>query len=317
MADFLSNKNKEFIWDFLLENKLFNGIDPKFKSNIESDLNKVISHVSTIQNFTSLVDKNKEVLKLISHKLVNYRKNQLPQTQPLQQPPNQQSYKSDDLQSERQRQLEQQFKNKQEEMNKILLGKKPDDVKFKDEIDKPIGGDIDRLIEQTIEMRRQQLNQVLEKQDTTQAAKWIGNEGAIRNLKIGGETELKEAQIVKLDKTNTNESVDKKQVSFNSDQNRIIEYDNDSSSLSNFNTSKFLNKLKKTPSQQPQQQNISTEISESDIKNVKNDVLLDIINKKLDTILSQQREILEKLSKNTADDYLQETELDNFNELEN
>lgn len=313
MTNFLGPKNKEFIWDFLLENNLFEGIDPRFKSSIEADLNKVLAHVASLPTFTNLVDKNKEVLRLISQKLINYKQAQ--SSQPAQQspqpPPPVQAglYNSGALQAERQKQLEQQFKKKQEEMNSVLLGNRPNTTpNLSSEPDKPMGAELDKLLEQSLAMRRQQLNQVLERQDPTQAAKFIGNESVIRNIKIGDDTELKKNHIVNL------EPADKKQVSFNSEQNKIIEFheaDDESSNLGtldSFDTSSFLSKLKKTVPQeqilQPQTQQQTQQQSQQqsqqqtqqqtqEIKELKQE--LDAVNKKLDLILSQQMKVFEIL----------------------
>ena len=315
MTNFLSAKNKEFIWDFLLENRMFDGIDPRFKSGIEADLNKVITLVSSLPTFTNLVDKNREVLRLITAKLTNYKQGQAQpqiqaqsqaqaktqgQSQAEQQPPL--LYKSEVLQTERQKQMEQQFKTKQEEMNNMLIGKKPSNVKFTDDPDKPIGGEMDKLIEQALAMRKQQLNQVLEKQDTNQAAKWIGNDSAIRNIKIGDDTELKDHQIVSLPLPPPVNASDKKQVSFNPEDNRTIEFAVDEETES-FNTSTFLSRLKKTIPQKEEQNDNEEHPSQERELNIQIKELkleLNEVNKKLDLILSQQIKIIE-MSRPTID----------------
>jgi len=304
MSEFNSNKNKEFIWEFLVEQNMFNGVDPKYKSAIQDDLQKIVLHVSSITHLSSLIDKNKEVIKLLTGRLHNYKNVRSENVPKL--------YKSSDIQAERQNNLEKQFKLKQEEMNQLLLNK-PKNIKFSEDIDRPLGDDMDKLIEQTLAKRKLELNQVLESQDVNQAAKWIGNgnDNVVRNLKIGDNAQLEDTQIIKLDK---------KQVTFDPDANKVFTYNNENSqnnqttqnneekSNGTITSSTFLSKLKKAYSVNKQEEQPLQETA-------KNEVMMDIINKKLDLILSQQREILEKLSSNKINNF-QGRETDTFMQLE-
>jgi hypothetical protein len=304
MSEFNSNKNKEFIWDFLVEQNMFNGVDPKYKSAIQDDLQKIVLHVSSITHLSSLIDKNKEVIKLLTGRLNNYKNVRSENIPKL--------YKSSDIQAERQNNLEKQFKLKQEEMNQLLLNK-PKNIKFSEDIDRPLGDDMDKLIEQTLAKRKLELNQVLESQDVNQAAKWIGNgnDNVVRNLKIGDNAQLEDTQIIKLDK---------KQVTFDPDANKVFTYNNVNSESNNENrqeksngtvtSSAFLSKLKKAYTVNKQEEQPLQE-------SAKNEVMMDMINKKLDLILSQQREILEKLSSNKIDNFHKsESESNTFMQLE-
>lgn len=306
MSEFNSNKNKEFIWDFLVEQNMFNGLDPKYKSAIQDDLQKIVLHVSSITHLNNLVDKNKEVIKLLTGRLNNYKLINNDNGSKL--------YKSNDLQTERQNNLEKQFKLKQEEMNQALLLNKPKGIKFSEEIDKPLGDEMDKLIEQTLAKRKSELNQVLVTQDVSQAAKWIGNgnENIVRNLKIGENAPLEDTQIIKLDK---------KQVTFDPDANKVFTYNTGNSengsnrvnveekSNGTVTPSTFLSKLKKAYSVNKPEETIQD--------SAKNEVMLNIINKKLDLILSQQREILEKLTSNNINNFQEPTNSDTFMQLEN
>jgi hypothetical protein len=197
-------------------------------------------------------------------------------------------------------------------MNQLLLNK-PKNIKFSEDIDRPLGDDMDKLIEQTLAKRKLELNQVLESQDVNQAAKWIGNgnDNVVRNLKIGDNAQLEDTQIIKLDK---------KQVTFDPDANKVFTYNNENSqnnqttqnneekSNGTITSSTFLSKLKKAYSVNKQEEQPLQETA-------KNEVMMDIINKKLDLILSQQREILEKLSSNKINNF-QGRETDTFMQLE-
>ena len=69
------------------------------------------------------------------------------------------------------------LKKKEEEMSSIIKLRKPDEIKFLDDVyDKPIGNDMERLLAETLASRErelEQLNNLTGKEDKIVAEKWI------------------------------------------------------------------------------------------------------------------------------------------------
>jgi hypothetical protein len=69
------------------------------------------------------------------------------------------------------------LKKKEEEMSSIIKLRKPDEIKFSDDVyDKPIGDDMERLLAETLASRErelEQLNNSTGKEDKNVAEKWI------------------------------------------------------------------------------------------------------------------------------------------------
>jgi hypothetical protein len=313
MSEFKTKENKGFIWDFLNEQKLFDGISPSYQKDIQLSFEQMIENVDIQYTSKGLIDKNKEVIRLMVGQLELYKKQTQAQLQSQQQPRskttnNQQQndpiiYKAEDIHQDRQSKMDIAFKQKQNEFNSFKM-KSPQDISFADKKDEPIGDDMDNLIAKTIAMREKQLNQLLETQNPDQlnrAAKWIDNgnngnnvnaSGKVINLKIGGDTELND-KIVTLPSSIQNGSTraspissnsrDKK-VSFNDADNivyhdlshtdAIVEQKPDNIELN------FLNRLKRTT---PEPQMNKNDIDELKIK--------------IDKVLFNQEEIMKFLQK--------------------
>ena len=151
-------------------------------------------------------------------------------------------------------------------------------------------------------LRAQQLNQVLEKQDTKKASEWIGTSVKssttsqklsssnsntntnVVNLKIGNETQLTGDTIVSLDK----------KVNFNEDRNTFFSYQRENEDENNIETNSFFNKFKKIDKENKIN---NLENKENKINNLENKEEIQekfkIINDKLDRVLLNQKEILD------------------------
>lgn len=339
MENFTGNENKAFLWSFLNEQNLFEGINAKFKDEIKSIFEKTIEYVSRQQKIITLSDKNKESIRIMVGKLSEYRQlSQIQQSgqsnnQPIQQQNmlrNKGIYNSNDIQQDRQQRFDSDFQRKKKEFDAISP-KKPDTIDFTDKnIDSPIGEEnIDSLIAKTIAMREQQLNQIMEFQEPTKAAEWIGttvnssnvtNNNNVVNLKIGKETPLPDKHIVDLDSINSKSKVSpiNKQVSF-SDNNQVYTFsdvnetvnhelsnktDNQSVFSAN-NISSFFNKLKKNdkpqiefhensqPQHQHQHQHQDQDQRVNKVKDIYNDENINI-NRKLDLLNEKLDKLLEQ-----------------------
>lgn len=279
MTDFLTIKNKEFIWGLLSDKQMFDGINPKYKIEIQERFEKTLIGISTQGKIYNLVEKNKEAIRSMVLILDEYKKSKEP-------------YTNLEIQERRQKNFQNELEKKKNEFNVISKKPNPDDINFSDEMDKPLDENMDILLERAMALRAQQLNQVLEKQDTQKASEWIGTSVKssttsqklsssnsntntnVVNLKIGNETQLTGDTIVSLDK----------KVNFNEDRNTFFSYQRENEDENNIETNSFFNKFKKID-------------KENKINNLENkDEIHEkfkIINDKLDRVLLNQKEILD------------------------
>jgi len=285
MTDFLSNENKGFIWSLLSEQKIFDGIHPNYKNDIQENFEKTLLDVSVQGKFFNLVEKNKEAIRLMVLTVDNYKKKQVP-------------YTSLEIQELRQKKFDNELQKKQNEFASIASKPVVNEISFADKMDGPLEESMDVLLARAMAVRENELNQVLDRQDTHAASEWIGtskpsilkqdttknNNDAnsnksnnVINLKIGGETTLMPEQVVSLD---TNK---KQRVNFDERSNSVFTYqrENDEEMETSSNGASILNKFKTISNK--------SEISEN--KNVMKEI--EILNIKLDSILLNQKEILD------------------------
>jgi hypothetical protein len=303
MTDFLTIKNKEFIWGLLSDKQMFDGINPKYKIEIQERFEKTLIGISTQGKIYNLVEKNKEAIRSMVLILDEYKKSKEP-------------YTTSEIQERRQKHFESELEKKKKEFN--ITSKTPniEDMNFSDEIDKPLGENMEILLERAMALRAQQLNQVLEKQDTQKATEWIGTSVKssttsqklsssnsntnsntntnVLNLKIGNETQLTGDTIVSLDK----------KVNFNEDRNTFFSYQRENEDENNIETNSFFNKFKKIDKEnkinnlENKENKINNlENKENKINNLENKEEIQekfkIINDKLDRVLLNQKEILD------------------------
>ena len=295
MTDFLTTKNKEFIWGLLSDKQMFDGINPQYKLEIQERFEKTLIGISTQGKNYNLVEKNKEAIRSMVLILDEYKKKQEP-------------YTNLEIQERRQKHFESELEKKKNEFNVISKKPNPDDINFSDEMDKPLGENMEILLERAMALRAQQLNQVLEKQDTKKATEWIGTSVKssttsqklsssnanpnpnsntntnVVNLKIGNETQLTGDTIVSLDK----------KVNFNEDRNTFFSYQRENEDENNIETNSFFNKFKKIDKENKIN---NLENKENKINNLENKEEIQekfkIINDKLDRVLLNQKEILD------------------------
>ena len=295
MTDFLTTKNKGIIWSLLSDQQMFDGINPKYKLELQEKFEKTLIGISTQGRFYNLVEKNKEAIRIMVLMLEDYKKKQEP-------------YTNLEIQERRQKHFESELEKKKNEFNVISKKPNPDDIIFSDEMDKPLDENMDILLERAMALRAQQLNQVLEKQDTKKATEWIGTSVKssttsqklsssnanpnpnsntntnVVNLKIGNETQLTGDTIVSLDK----------KVNFNEDRNTFFSYQRENEDENNIETNSFFNKFKKIDKENKIN---NLENKENKINNLENKEEIQekfkIINDKLDRVLLNQKEILD------------------------
>ena len=171
-------------------------------------------------------------------------------------------YRADDLQNHRMSELEIRLKEKQEEMNTMLNNKKPTNIDFSDTTlndNKLASDEMEKLLAHALSSRQRELEQLVttaNKENSKSAEEWItGSNDPVTNA-LNASIAIKRSNDIKrpTDKQSAN---NKKNVSFNEDNNEEILYEKDvrnhaindtiaSRDTTNNNSLSFLSKLKRT-----------------------------------------------------------------------
>ena len=184
-ADVNSAQNKEMLWTTLQESGAFAGLTREQFQPAQLAFDRSVQQASrSIPG--SLSDVNKHIIRqfvqtelpmLRSNPNMNQNMNMNPnQTQNPKKKKIEMVYRAEDLQTERASEFDRQLREKQAEMDSFLTLKKPTDVSFTDAAsaeDKPIGGEMSRLIAQELAARERELVQ-LRPEDIKKAQQWIG-----------------------------------------------------------------------------------------------------------------------------------------------
>ena len=180
---FLGNENKALLWSVLHGGGKFNGIpDASFhniKAMFETTIHEMGETYQRVNQHADLNSMNKEAMinmckriEMIKSGQMNKQMQQMQQMQSLptpqvyqkkqQQPPQLQTiYKAEDIQKERQSAFNMELKKKEEEMASIITLRKPEEIKFTDDVyDKPIGDDMERLLAEALASRERELEQL-------------------------------------------------------------------------------------------------------------------------------------------------------------
>lgn len=161
----------------MVEADVFGGVPTDKKSSVIEIFERVIKEVE-YNNNDSLIEMNKTVIMRVNKHLDSLREQQ--QKPPPELPKlvtaaeisaNRQELFSDNL-SERRRQFDE-----------MMASKKPEDVDFSHNglEEKPIGSEMDDMLAKMMARREQQLNQVMQSQDTNAGQTWINNDGSGSN----------------------------------------------------------------------------------------------------------------------------------------
>jgi hypothetical protein len=179
-SDVNSVQNKELLWSTLQESGAFAGLPSDQFQRVHAAFDRSVQEASRTMS-GSLSDMNKHIIREFVQMLRTSSQQQTPtiQTPTVQ---NQKKkkievvYRAEDLQNERASEFDRQLREKQAEMDSFLTLKKPTDVSFTDAAsaeDKPIGGEMSRLIAQELAARERELVQ-LRPEDIKRAQQWIG-----------------------------------------------------------------------------------------------------------------------------------------------
>jgi hypothetical protein len=154
--DFINKKNKELLWNVLLENGMFNGIDPKNINKVQETFEMSIHNLSTkFKNSYDLISANKIILSDMVEKLKIF-KNTIPElTDPIA------ILKPGENITEV---TNNHFNEKQKEFSDLIELKVPKNVEFTNVEDEPIKEDqLDSILEETIKQRKLDLENIVSK----------------------------------------------------------------------------------------------------------------------------------------------------------
>ena len=159
-----SNANKALLWSLLTEERVFAGVNDSslqpvmtlFETAIHTTINSYAqdNSLSSFEKQNSspqmvLSTLNKEVIKRVMIEMAQYKP---PSTTPI--------YKSTDIQEARIRDITSKVKVLEDDMNSLLVLKKPAEIDFSDKKindDVPIGENMDELIKQALASREREL----------------------------------------------------------------------------------------------------------------------------------------------------------------
>ena len=227
MNYFYSNENKSYLWSFMYSNGLFTNVSDKNVNEVKNDLDTCINNIMNTSNQNdSLTNLNKKV---ITQMIEITKKYKLTTTQEL--------VRSQDLIEARKKTLQDKYNTMQNDFNEINKIHTPNEIDFSDEKDKPLGNELDILLSQTIAMRENELNIVLENNKA--------KDDNVNKINIGNSTKLDE--IIDINEQ-------KKNVTFSNDVS--ISNDTYNTTLTdNFLHNNFLSKLKSKSSSEKESNN--------------------------------------------------------------
>ena len=168
---FTSNQNKGMVWKLLIDNGIFRSIPDVNAPMIQKDFERKIETIAKkITATDTLVNLDKRVIEemLVDISAINNRdkQNKIEQI-----------YNAEDLLKKRQKIFEAELTTKKKEFETFNTTPVPNKIDFSDNLDSPMGGEMDKILAAQIALRESQLNMVLKTQDKEAANKWIQNPG--------------------------------------------------------------------------------------------------------------------------------------------
>jgi len=233
MPNFNTPQNKGVIWNLMFEGGMFQGINDNQVKNVKDDFDAKVNDIegrnTGSENLTAL---NKAVITEMMNDIKKYKgqqpiasREQLATQEQQRAPPGTAKEVSD----KRQKLFQKGLETRQNDFSDMMNQGKPDTIDFSDKNDKPIGEEMDNMVASFIAARENQLNVVLDTQDSKEAGEWINkdNINTSQHIKIGDDAKLDTSNIVEV-------PLAPKQVTFSQD-------------TSSKKMPDFLNKLKKKP----------------------------------------------------------------------
>lgn len=193
-TSFTSNQNKGLIWKLLADDGVFKTIPDSKASLVQEDFERKIKTIAMqITPVDTLVNLDKRVITEMINDTEKY-KNTV------------EEYNAADIAQKKQKAFQNELQNKQKEFDTFNTTPVPEKIDFSDDLDKPIGSEMDKILAEQIALREKQLSMVLNAHDKETATKWIQNPGEKKSeeqpvkLKIGENIQIEKETIVKAKK---------------------------------------------------------------------------------------------------------------------
>ena len=168
VMEFNSNNNKALIWGLLQESNIFKGIDNKKYNKVQELLEESINNVDKKYSNFKLIEKNKIVIEDVILKINKEKSIEISKSDKKIEV----IYTSNDLSEKRKEKFNNKLKEQQDNLNTYINPKIPEEMNFKDDTDKPIGSDMDRLIAEKMASRERELDIP---KISKEAEKWVNN----------------------------------------------------------------------------------------------------------------------------------------------
>ena len=179
--DFLGNENKSLLWSVLQESDVFQNIPNNRFDDIRATFDKVLNNYNKNMDSSSIkqdmVSMNKEVIPILLNKINAISTSSVNSSQKkLEVVYRAEDMRVEDVHKKRAEEFNTKIQEQQTNMNDLLQPKKPKEVSFADnKEDKPLGGDMERLIQDMLTSRERELETISATQgDINDAKKWIG-----------------------------------------------------------------------------------------------------------------------------------------------
>ena len=162
MDNFLSNENKALLWQFLTDQGAFNNIPNNYLNKVQTTYESIITSVSKMTQY-NLTDKNKLVLSEMQKNLTTLKNmgaqyKSVNTSNPSQ--PKKPSILSKPLE-EVKIQMNEDYRNKQEEFIQLVKHNKPADIEFSDKEDKPLDVEVmNTMLNNMWNMREKDFSQI-------------------------------------------------------------------------------------------------------------------------------------------------------------
>jgi hypothetical protein len=203
---FLGEENKGLIWTLLQDNNTFEGLTNDKFPFVQKKFEDILGHINIEYGNNKLLEKNKIAIEM-SIDMINKEKKGIDKKIQM-------IYKAQDLEDERKSKLNQEYNQHKQQLDSMINPSKPKEINFNDNIkddeDRPIGKDMDRLIAERMASRERELEipQVSE-----EAKKWLNNDNKINNnietIKEEQREDRKESKKVSFNDDNVNNIFDK------------------------------------------------------------------------------------------------------------
>ena len=264
---FDSLENKGFLWDLMYKNGTFEGLSSEMVNKVKDVFEQIMRESDIANDSNGVTEKNKRVLINMTERVRLLKTENTPVT-------------ASDISNRKREEFNNNLNLRQKEFNNMLQRPVPKEIDFSDKNDKPMSGDMDKILSDAIAKREREFNIVVEKQtkdnksshDTEQVK-------GISSIKIGDVIETPDSVE---EPPNSNEAAKQpaiiKEVTFETESN-----------LTNFDTAIM---------EQEQEHHFSPNVNTEVIKlyelmkdiNAKQDIIIEMLKIKLKNIQSSEQD---------------------------